>query len=216
MRYPKTPHLPWSPILEEKDKPLIFDIDNFLGKHVVITEKLDGENTCFTNLRVHTRSPDAIYGKEEYQSYMMNIQAEFSHKLPENMIIYGENMYAIHGIEYNKLTSYLYGFAVLIDNQFLNWSDTNFWISGPFQQKIVPLITHFKVSENKEKAEKQLKEIKPNSLLGDITEGFIIRSVNNFHFKEFHENVAKYANKGVPKTDENWVRNWKKAQLKMN
>jgi len=43
VKYPRTPHLPWSEGASEDDIQLI-NAEMFEGKNVVVTEKLDGEN----------------------------------------------------------------------------------------------------------------------------------------------------------------------------
>lgn len=43
-KYPRTPHLPWSPGATKDDVRCI-NTEIFTGKRVVITEKMDGENT---------------------------------------------------------------------------------------------------------------------------------------------------------------------------
>ena len=44
IKYPKTMHLPWSRGYTDDDK-ILRSTDHFVGKEVVITEKMDGENT---------------------------------------------------------------------------------------------------------------------------------------------------------------------------
>lgn len=41
-KYPRTPHLPWSGTIADDDKRLE-TVRNFIGREVVVTEKLDGE-----------------------------------------------------------------------------------------------------------------------------------------------------------------------------
>jgi len=44
VKYPRTPHLPWSPGASSDDVRHL-NIDHFKNKQVVVTEKMDGENT---------------------------------------------------------------------------------------------------------------------------------------------------------------------------
>jgi len=47
-KYPRTYHLPYSPGATKDDKKLQAGwFDNFAGQEIVITSKLDGENTHF-------------------------------------------------------------------------------------------------------------------------------------------------------------------------
>lgn len=41
-KYPRTPHLPWSGTISDDDKKLD-SVKSFIGREVIVTEKLDGE-----------------------------------------------------------------------------------------------------------------------------------------------------------------------------
>ena len=43
-KFPRTPHFEWSPGFSGDDIRLV-NLDNWSGRKVVVTEKLDGENT---------------------------------------------------------------------------------------------------------------------------------------------------------------------------
>lgn len=55
VKYPRTFHLPWSEEIHNDDKTLT-DLSCFEGEEVVITEKMDGENTTWYNDYTHARS----------------------------------------------------------------------------------------------------------------------------------------------------------------
>jgi hypothetical protein len=59
IKYPRTPHLPWSPGATSDD---IYqgNTSYFENKVVVVTEKMDGENTSIYRDFVHARSIDSI------------------------------------------------------------------------------------------------------------------------------------------------------------
>lgn len=54
-KYPRTPHLPWSAGKTDDDIVLL-STEHFEGKKVVVTEKLDGENTTMYTDYLHARS----------------------------------------------------------------------------------------------------------------------------------------------------------------
>lgn len=54
-KYPRTPHLPWSPGGTRDDKRLTV-LDQLYGRTLVFTEKLDGSNLCLTADAVYARS----------------------------------------------------------------------------------------------------------------------------------------------------------------
>ena len=47
MKYPRSFHLPWSRGYTDDDK-VARNVNHFIGKEVVVTEKLDGEGQHFT------------------------------------------------------------------------------------------------------------------------------------------------------------------------
>ena len=59
-KYPRTFHLPWSPGVASDDK-VIESLDAFVGREVVVTEKMDGENSSlYSNGHIHARSMDSV------------------------------------------------------------------------------------------------------------------------------------------------------------
>lgn len=58
--YPRTPHLPWSPGAASDDVRLA-DLAGLTGCEVVVTEKLDGENTTLYADGLHARSLDSAH-----------------------------------------------------------------------------------------------------------------------------------------------------------
>jgi hypothetical protein len=54
VRYPRTPHLPWSPGATDDDERIL-DASALEGREVVVTEKLDGETTTLYQGRERSR-----------------------------------------------------------------------------------------------------------------------------------------------------------------
>lgn len=55
IKYPRTYHLPFS-LGKTNDDKVLSNTDHFKGKMVVITEKMDGENTTLYSDYLHARS----------------------------------------------------------------------------------------------------------------------------------------------------------------
>jgi len=83
-KYPRTAHLPWSPGADDDD--IIIDtVDSFVGKEVVVTEKMDGEcldqdtiiytnlgdmsirEICESDLQISVLSRNIITGLDEFR-----------------------------------------------------------------------------------------------------------------------------------------------------
>ena len=126
-KYPRTYHLPWSPGATSDDKKLSGDwFKNYEKREIVITEKLDGENTAITNLdcyaRSHsspTRSPWSRNLWDDKNGILWKVRS----KIGENETVYGENLYGEHSIHYDKLTAFWHIFAVNDGKDWYSWDD---------------------------------------------------------------------------------------------
>jgi hypothetical protein len=57
VKFPRTPHLPFSEGVQEDDR-IIESLDALLNHEVVVTKKMDGENTTMYRDHIHARSLD--------------------------------------------------------------------------------------------------------------------------------------------------------------
>lgn len=125
VKFPKIKHLPWSEGINRDDR--VFskeDLDKwFRGKEIVITEKLDGENTSIYQNCVHARSLDS---KDHWsRSWVKNLQYQIGYNIPEGWRICGENVYATHSIKYEGLPTFFLVFSIYNDrNECLSWDET--------------------------------------------------------------------------------------------
>lgn len=200
MKYEKTYHLPWSESLQNDDR-MLPNISCFDGKTVVYLEKMDGENTACSSHGIHARSEDG-YGKP-WQTYMKKLYSCFSHEIPEGMTIFGENVYAVHSIEYNSLSTCFFVFAILDVDRWLSWDDT-VTISSVLGLDTVPEITRgtlFKLP------------IPHKSAFGPIIEGYVVRNVDDYKLNDFQTNVAKVVRKNHVQTDIHWTKTWRPAKF---
>ena len=202
MKYPRTPHLPWSKGVADDDEKLP-SLENFQGKNLVYTEKLDGECTSLSCFRFHARSEDSRV--EPWQTWMKRKWAEICYTIPFELEVFGENLYAIHSIEYDQLPAYFHVFAVvnLVDEKFLSWQETCAF-AAQLGFPTTPTIEYGALME---------MPIPARSAYGLTCEGYVVRNVESFPVKDFQQNVAKCVRKGHVQTDEHWTKNWRKARL---
>ena len=120
------------------------------------------------------------------------------HDVPEGFRICGENLYAKHSIYYDNLPSYLMGFSVWNKDICLSWDETLEWFK---LLDITPVETIYRGSYD----ENILKELASN-LNTSKEEGYVIRNANQFTYKRFPENVAKYVRKAHVQTNIHWMR----------
>jgi len=219
-KYGRTYHYPFSPGTTSDDRihhdwwTDMQQIDN-----LVHTEKLDGENTCLNQYGVFARShaaptihPWANYLKERW-SWMRRDLGELE--------IFGENLYAIHSIEYLNLEQHFYVFAVREGEQWLSWEEVEFY-AAMLDFPTVPVLKIEKPSSAKLVEETVLDLAKQNSQFDSVdayenttcsTEGVVSRNSNAYAVDDFKKNVFKYVRKDHVKTDEHWTRNWRRAKL---
>lgn len=180
IKYPRTYHVHWSQ--GTKDDKVLKDDDNFKNKEVVVTLKLDGENTTMYNDYIHARSLDSK--SHQTRKWVKGLWSQISYIIDDNMRICGENLYAQHTIKYDNLESYFYMFSIWINYECLSWDETVEY-AEILGLKTVPVI--YKGIYDKELIEKEFAKYKNH-------EGFVIRITNSFTYNAFKYSLAKYVN----------------------
>ena len=200
-KYPRTYHLPWSESKTSDDKTFSQEETDkiFKGKKIVVTEKLDGENTTiYSDGYCHARSIDSK--DHESRSYVKSLAAKISHQIPENWRLLGENLYAKHSIEYDGLPDYFILFGIVDNNEnSLSWSNVEEYAklldlhtapvlySGIYDEDLVKSLKH------------------KTSSFGKEIEGYVLRTSDSFPINEFGKNVAKFVRKNHVQTDQHWM-----------
>ena len=197
VKYPRTHHFPFSLGLQNDDR-MVEDPDMFVGKTVVVTEKLDGENTSMYSDHIHARSLDSKHHPS--RTVVKQLHAQIAHEIPEGWRLCGENMYAKHSIFYDALPSYFLLFSIWnARNECLSWKFTEEW-AALFGVDLVPVLYHGPWDEEKIQA-----CWTGESRFGPDQEGYVVRSVGGFPYDDFSKNVAKYVRKGHVQTGEFWM-----------
>jgi len=196
IKYPRTYHLPWSEGITSDDR-VLSSIDHFIGKRVIITEKMDGENTTMYNDRIYARSIDSSGGED--RAWVKKFWSTFNYQIPEGWRVCGENLYAEHSIHYLDLESYFYGFSIWNNkNICLSWDDTKAWFKLLSDNIIsVPVIFDGIFDKNK------IIDLWDCSNRNNV-EGYVVRLADEFSFKDFKYNVAKFVRKNHVTTDQHW------------
>jgi hypothetical protein len=112
VKYPRTNHLPWSPGVNDDDR-VMQDLSHFVGKRVIVSKKMDGENTTMYSDHIHARSIDSKGGAD--RAWVKQFWSSIAHDIPLDWRICGENLWAEHSIHYSDLPSYFLGFSVWND-----------------------------------------------------------------------------------------------------
>lgn len=194
IKYPRTPHLPWSPGTTDDDK-VLKDLSQFDGRRVVITKKMDGENTTMYSNHIHARSIDSKGGVD--RDWCKTFWSSIAHDIPENWRICGENLWARHSIAYEDLPSYFMGFSIWDENNIcLSWDETlhYFALLG-----VEPVYVIYDGIWNEDACRVLHRSLDPEK-----DEGFVVRLADKFVYEDFGISVAKYVRKGHVQTDKHW------------
>ena len=193
-KYPRTMHLPWSPG-KSKDDRVLNDLSHFHGEEVVVTEKMDGENTTMARDYVHARSVTSCDHFSRH--WLKQFHSTFAYEIPENLRVCGENLYAQHSIVYNDLQSFFLAFSVWEKDLCWHWDD------GVELIKLLNL-TPVPVLWRGIWDERKIMQI-IKSLDLSKQEGIVVRRVGAFSMSDFGLYLAKWVRKGHVTTDEHWL-----------
>lgn len=192
-KYPRTTHVPWSQSADADDV-ILPDTRIWDGHEVVVTEKLDGENTSLYRDYLHARSVDNRYHPS--RDWIKGYHGSIRYLIPEGYRICGENMYAEHSIRYENLESYFYVFSVWNDQNFaLSWDETVEWaalLGAP-----TPAVLYRGLWD-----EKQIQDLKIDT---EQVEGYVVRPVAGFAYSEFGQRVGKWVRSKHVRTSEHWM-----------
>lgn len=194
VKYPRTYHLPWSPGLTADDR-MVEDMSPWEGRRVVVTEKMDGENTTLYCDYLHARSVDGR--SHPSQAWVKQLHGNVGYQIPEGWRLCGENLYAEHSIGYDALPSYFMGFSLWNDrNECLSWADTREWLElldltcvpvlyeGPYRRDVFASIER--------------------NLDFSRSEGYVLRCADAFGYADFRHRVAKYVRRDHVTQSAHW------------
>jgi RNA ligase. len=171
-------------------------MEQFIGREIVVTEKMDGENTTMARDYFHARSLDSRHhpSRDPAKAIWGNIR----YLIPEGYRICGENMYAEHSIAYTDLESYFYGFSA--------WDERN--VASDWDSTIA-LFEDIGITPVRELYRGVYDEAVIKALWREdqrsIIEGYVFRITDEIPYKDFSKYVAKFVRKGHVQTDEHWM-----------
>jgi hypothetical protein len=162
---------------------MLKSLEGFEGERVIVTEKVDGENTSLYPDYIHARSLDSAHHPS--RDWVKNFWGRICGDIPEGYRICGENLYAQHSIRYEALPSYFMGFQVWDKLTCLGWDETQEWFA---LLGVTPVPVLY---------DGPFSGLDLAALRGDPTtrEGYVVRVARSFSYGEFRKVVGKYVRK---------------------
>lgn len=195
VKYPRTHHVPWSEGMHDDDR-MIKSIDPFIGKRVVVTRKMDGENTSLYRDYIHARSIDGR--SHPSRNWVKQFWSQICMDIPERWRVCGENLFAKHSIGYDELPSYFMGFSLWNEmNICMDWDETVTWFN-------LLGITPVPILYDGIYDEKVIRDLW-NAKDWDQHEGYVIRVAEQFPFQDFKMKVAKFVRAKHIHTTKHWM-----------
>lgn len=201
VKYPRTFHLSWSLGATDDDKTHS-DADilvMFGGKEVVVTEKLDGENTTiYADGYCHARSMDSAHHVS--RGWVKALAARVALDLPTGWRVCGENLFAKHSIGYEALPSYFMVFGIYDENNnALSWDDLVEWCEL-LGLSTVPVLYRGVWDE------KAVRALYPSaSKFGAEAEGYVVRIAEGYAYEDFVSSMAKFVRANHVRTEGHWM-----------
>ena len=196
IKYPRTPHLPWSPGKTSDDRVL-----SDVGMHVlgssplVVTEKMDGGNVTLMRDCFYARSVDS--GTPPWEVYAKRVWARFAHDIPHGWRVSAESMLAKRSVFYNGLAGPLLVFGIWDDNEtLLSWDDTVTWA----EMLGIPTVPILGEVDSLEDAYNLWKATRDDF----SSEGFVVRDRRAFPSSQFGHRVAKWVRANHVRTSDDW------------
>lgn len=198
VKYPRSYHLPWSPGLTKDDR-VMGDLSKLISTpEVVVTVKMDGENTTMYSNYLHARSIE--YSSHGSRSWVKSLHAKIAHDIPKGWRVCGENLFAKHSIQYNNLSDYFQVFSIWNENNIcLSWKETCDW-AELLELKTVPVLFQGTYDE------KLIKGLYTGIFDNDECEGYVVRTADSFHYKDFRYYLGKYVRANHVASHGHWQR----------
>jgi hypothetical protein len=195
-KYPRTPHLPWSEGTTIDDR-LLQGTTFFTNQDVVVTLKMDGENTTMMSDAIYARSPNSQ--AHPSRSWIKSLHSTIQYQIPRGYRFCGENMYAKHSIKYKDLPSYFLLFSVFDHlNRCLSWDETVYW-AKTLGLNTVPVLYRGTFDSD------LIKSLKQKEYQGNEMEGYVVRLSKDFMYDAYGQSVAKFVRANHVKTPDHWM-----------
>ncbi|MDE0226573.1 MAG: RNA ligase family protein [Gammaproteobacteria bacterium] len=210
-KYPRTPYWPDSPT-KARDGDTLTDPERFVGRAVVVTEKLDGSNTLLHRGAVYARSVSAPAATK----WLGMVRKHHAWKVTEpDVFLYGEDIYGVHSIEYDPVPEdrTFYSFALrLEDGSFGSFHEVTEYATTR-TIPVVPVLFEGTFDSVRQVRDFVSEAHAQPSALGGEREGVVLRIAAGFPAADFPRNVCKSVRVGHVQSDEHWSKRWRPCRI---
>jgi len=212
LKYPRTPYWPFSPGIGRHDT-VHPDPQRFVGRPVVVTEKLDGSNVLIHRGKVYGRS----VADEAAHKWMAMVKKHHAWKVAEpDAYLYGEDIYGVHSIEYGAVREEetYYAFALRDSRGDFSSMAALERFATERNISVVPVIfrgVFASIAQMRGFIERQHSK---RSVLGGEREGVVVRVAEGFASAQFARSACKSVRRDHVRTDRHWTRNWRPCKLR--
>lgn len=197
LKYPRTPHLPWSPGATSDDKWITQEGLDYLssGVELTVTEKLDGGNLSWTRDHFYGRSVDS--GTQAWDTLARSLWAQKRWDIPTGWRISGESMYARRSVAYENLPGPYIVFGIWDEfNTLLDWDEMEEF-AALLDLPVAPVLYRGNDFSQAVNAWEQEHD-------ESFSEGFVLRYAGRIPYEEFGNKVAKWVRAGHVRTAADW------------
>lgn len=202
VKFPKISHLPWSPGIDQRTDRVLSEEEVrefFTGQEVIVTEKMDGENTSLYQDYIHARSLTSR--NHPSRNWVKNLHSQVGHEIPDGWRICGENLYAEHSIHYRDLPSFFMVFAMYNEkNEMLGWLEMNEY-AQILNLPVVPLLYAGPYDEQRVRA----CYTGSSTLTGCVQEGYVLRLADAIPWSKHRFSIGKLVREGHVQTAHGWM-----------
>jgi len=157
--------------------------------------KMDGEQTTmYSDGYCHARSVDSE--GHESRDWVKALAARVGTQLPQGWRLCGENLWARHSIHYQDLPAYFLMFSLWNGLKCLSWAETAEW-AALLDLHTVPVLYNGVYDGN---------PVTSNLWDPAKGEGYVVRSAEAFHYRDFRKKVGKFVRSQHVHTHGHWMR----------
>lgn len=177
------------------DDKIMASVEGLMVPDLLITEKMDGENTTIHSEGTHARSPDSRYHPS--RDWIKAFAAGISPQLESHERIVGENLFAQHSLAYDALPSFFMGFSWIVGNEIQSWDATLLRFE---ELGITPVTVLYRGSYTNGVFESFAAQL-------DLArqEGFVARDAVGFSESEMPARIGKYVRANHVQSEAHWM-----------